>query len=216
MRRASGPGTVDSQNPSDSMPPPMTDDLTGILRRAAEGDPEAEDRFVRAVYDELTSVAEREVRKRHGARYGDLTLEPTALVHDTLLKLLADPLHWENRRHFFAYATTVLVRVLQDYQRARRRQKRGGHLVRLTLTGIGRAGAEPSVEPSDLPQVLEELESLDPRKAEVVRLRVFWGLDMAEIAATIEVSLRTVERDWTFARHWLADRLGEERGAVRA
>lgn len=182
-------------------------DVTVLLRRAAEGDSAATDDLVAAVYARLEQVAKQQMRARHGLRNGDLTLEPRALVHDTLLKLLNTPQGYANRRHFYSFATKVMIRVLQDYQRARRAKKRGGHLVRVTLSHVGRVGEDPEVGVDELPPILAKLEKHDTRKAEVVRMRVFWGLEMQEIAHVLGASIATVERDWRFARHWLAARL---------
>ncbi len=182
-------------------------DITVLLRRAAAGDSTATDDLLAAVYARLEQVAKQQMRAQHGPMRGDLTLEPQALVHDTLLKLLNAPRDFANRRHFYSFATKVMIRVLQDYQRARRAKKRGGHLVRVTLSHVGSVGSDPEIEVDELPPILAKLEKHDQRKAEVVRLRVFWGLEMPEIAQVLGASLSTVERDWRFARHWLAARL---------
>lgn len=198
----------DSDAPSPSAPVDEADgDLTRILHDAADGDEAATDQLVAATYRRLQQIAEQQMRQRHGAQLAGLTLEPQALVHDTLMKLIATPRDYANRRHFYSFASRVMLRVLQDYQRARRAQKRGGHLIRVTLSNMGPAGHEPSAGAEELPPVLAELEGLDPRKAEVVKLRALWGLEMAEIAEIVGVSLPTVERDWRFARHWVAARL---------
>jgi RNA polymerase sigma factor (TIGR02999 family) len=99
-----------------------------------------------------------------------------------------------------------MVRALIDYHRQRTAQKRGGDLVRVTLTRIGDAGA-PSVDVEKLPPLLEELHALDERKAEIVQLRVFWGMTIGEVAEVMEISASTVDRDWRFAQRWLANRL---------
>lgn len=194
--------------------------ITELLRRAAAGERGLDDQLARAVVDELERIAERQMSARHGPARPGLTLEPRMLAHDALLKLLESPRDFENRRHFFAYATQVMVRALIDYQRARSAKKRGGDRVRLTLSGLDEQG-QGTVEIEEIPAVLKELEALDPRKAEVVQLRVFWGLSMREIARVVDLSVPTAERDWRFARRWLAARLGggderrsEERGAA--
>jgi RNA polymerase sigma factor (TIGR02999 family) len=129
------------------------------------------------------------------------------LAHDALLKILDRPLEFENRRHFFGYATRVMARALIDYQRRRNAQKRGGPQLKVTLAEIAEEGV---FDADDVPAALEELEALDPRKAELVGLRVFWGASMSEIADLLEISESTAERDWRFARRWLATRLSEE------
>lgn len=182
-------------------------DITQLFLAASEGDQAAFDEVVARVYDELVAMAERQMRQRFG-RLDGLTLEPTALVNETLLKLLGNRPSFANRRHFFSFATQVMKRALVDYQRSRVRAKRGGGLVRVTLTDIeGRLPGPPEANPTDVIEALGHLETLDARKGEVANLRVFWGLEMPEIAATLDVSLSTVERDWRFSRAWLAREL---------
>ena len=192
-------------------PPPQssdqTGDLTQLLRRAANGDTQAGGALAEAVYGRLEQVAEQKMRGQRTPHRGDLTLDPAGLVNDTLMKLLQSPRDFDNRRHFYAFATQVMVRVLQDYQRARRAQKRGGHLFRVTLTRLEANQKAPTMDVEELPPILDELEAFDQRKAEVVRLRVFFGLEMTEIAEMLSVSLPTVERDWRFSRNWLATRM---------
>lgn len=184
----------------------MSSDITELLRRATAGEEGVFDQVVARVYGELEQFAERHMRRSFGRNLAGLTLEPRALVNETFLKLLRRPRDFANRRHFFAFANRVLLRVLVDYQRARSAEKRGGELLRVTLAEV------PELEPApaDLSFVLEELERLDERKAEVVKLRIFWGLEMDEIATTLEISLRTVERDWRFCRSWLKSKLETE------
>jgi RNA polymerase sigma factor (TIGR02999 family) len=182
-------------------------DITVLLERAAEGDEQAHDALVRRVYGDLEKVAARRLYARFGEDAQALTIEPAALVNETFLKLLQQPRHYENRRHFFAYATRVMLRTLADYQRARSAAKRGGNLVRVTLNnaGVAETPLEPRAE--SISACLEELEKLDPRKAEVVVLKVFWGMEVVEIAETLSVSVRTVAREWRFSRNWLRTRL---------
>jgi RNA polymerase sigma factor (TIGR02999 family) len=139
-----------------------------------------------------------------------LTLEPAALVNETFLKLLQQPTRFHNRRHLLGFASTVMLRVLVDYRRERGAKKRGGDALRVTLSGISAdaLGGGDEVDALDFQRALERLEGLDPRKAEIVKLRLFWGYEMTEIASLVEVSLATVERDWRFARTWLAAALG--------
>ena len=136
-----------------------------------------------------------------------MTLESAALVNETFLKLLEQRKGFRNRAHFFAVANRIMNRVLLDYHRSRKADKRGGKLMRITLTGVHPASADPATEVPDLLAALDRLQELDPRKADVVRLRGLWGLEMPEIAETLGVSLTTVERDWRFARLWITEAL---------
>jgi len=177
--------------------------ITRLFQSAAGGDQTAFEQVVKLVYDELERMAGRELRHRFGGLDG-ITLEPDALVNETLLKLLPDPPQFANRRHFFAFASKVMRRALIDYQRTRGRKKRGGDALRLTFADLGAvASPPPETDAGRICEVLDHLEELDPRKSEVVQLKIFWGMEMAEIARILGVSLATVERDWSFSRAWL-------------
>jgi len=183
--------------------------ITQLLAEAARGNQAADSRLISAVVHRLEQIAGREMAACNNGRVDGLTMEPRMLAHDALIKILERPLEFENRRHFFAYATSVMARAMIDYQRRRQAQKRGGDQLRVTLTDVS---GEADFDLADVPKVLQELEALDARKAELVGLRVFWGASMAEIAEILEVSESTVERDWRFARRWLAARLAESGG----
>jgi RNA polymerase sigma factor (TIGR02999 family) len=178
--------------------------ITELVSGLAAGETGVEDRLAEAVVGELEVIARREMARHNSGHLDGLTLEPRILAHDALLKILSLPVPFENRRHLFAYATRIIVRAMIDYQRSRRVQRRGGHLVRVTLAGVGE---DSGVAIDRIPEVLDELEALDARKAEVVKLRVFWGATVQQIAEVLEVSPSSVERDWRFARRWLAARL---------
>ncbi|MEM9594210.1 MAG: ECF-type sigma factor [Acidobacteriota bacterium] len=181
---------------------PITQHLEGVAR----GNSESADLLAAAVLDELRTIARRELSARGDRPIQAITLEPGMLASDALMKIFERRPAFENRRHFFAYATQIIVRALIDYQRLRRTQKRGGDLVRVTLSGLTQdPGAGVDVE--TLPPVLSRLGELDPRKAEIVQLRVFWGMTVPEIADLLETSRSTVDREWRFARRWLATQL---------
>ncbi len=187
----------------------MDADITQLLQEAASGEAGAFDAVVERVYGELERIAARQMRAQFGAGLAGVTLEPAALVNETFLKLLHQPQDFANRRHFFAFANRAMQRALIDYHRARSAAKRGGGQIRVTLTGLAEGNGDASASVLDVDAVLAELEQLDLRKAEVVRLRVFWGMEMTEIADVVDVSLATVERDWRFARNWMATALAE-------
>jgi RNA polymerase sigma factor (TIGR02999 family) len=182
-------------------------EITRLFESAARGDDTAFEQVVERVFAELEKLARRQMRDRFGGLEG-LTLEPKAIVNETLMKLLPRPPRFVNRRHFFAFASKVMRRVLLDYQKARGRARRGGAALRVTLSDLGAAASTPPETGAvQVGEVLDHLEELDSRKCEVVQLKVFWGLEMSEIAETLEVSLSTVERDWRFSRAWLAREL---------
>ncbi len=190
--------------------------VTELLRAAAGGDATAHERVVEWAYAELEKLAAARLRRRY--RGGTPTLEPAALVNETFLRMLPDELDFQNRRHLLAFAGTVMLRVLVDYQRERGAKKRGGDVVKVTLTGLGHARSSSGVDMLDFQNALDRLQEMDSRKAEVVRLRLLWGCEMSEVAELLQTSLSTVERDWRFARSWLADALetGRDRAASDA
>jgi len=143
---------------------------------------------------------------------GAMTLEPGVLADDALLKILSNSSSFENRRMFFAYATRIMVRELLNHLRQRRAQKRGGDWVRVTLTSAKEGEPGLAVDVEQMPEVLDELRELDARKADVVELKVFWGMTVPEIAETLEVSASTVDREWRFAQRWLARELRHKVG----
>jgi RNA polymerase sigma factor (TIGR02999 family) len=189
------------------------DDITLLLEDAHAGRPGAMDRLMDAVYADLQRVAERHMAERFGRDLPGVTLEPAALVNESFMKLIRQRKRFDNRGQFFAIATRIMLRVLVDYQRRRLAQRRGGGLQRVTLSladpaEAAKAGASPEPSPeidvTALVTALDRLEALDVRKADVVKLRVVWGLEMKEVAHSLDVSLATVERDWAFAKAWLA------------
>lgn len=140
------------------------------------------------------------------------TLQPTALVHEAYLRLLrSGKLRWENRGHFFAAAAEAMRRILVERARRVRRLKRGGHLERVTYKETLIAAPERFEKLIALDQALVRLEQLHPRKAEVVKLRYFAGLNLEETAAALGIALATAKRDWCFARAWIACEMEEPR-----
>lgn len=179
-----------------------------LLQRADAGEPGAMDALMEAVYLDLERIAAGKMRQQFGPDLAGVTLEPAALVNETFLKLVDQSYRFANRRHYFALATQVMLRVLLDYHRRRGASKRGGDQVRLTLTGLGEeSGGGADVEVQDIADAIAKLEALDATRAEVVKLKVIWGFTTAEIAKTLELSTATVERYWRFARAWLAGEL---------
>jgi RNA polymerase sigma factor (TIGR02999 family) len=160
----------------------------------------ARDELVVHVYDELRRLAASYLRRERA----DHTLQPTALVHEAYMRLAAqEGVDWRNREHFIGVAAEMMRRVLVDHARRHRRDKRGGGL-RLPLTeadGFSEGEAEDMVA---LDEALRRLARRHPQKSRVVELRFFGGLSIEETARILEVSDSTVERDWKFARAWLA------------
>jgi len=180
--------------------------VTELLEAVRSGRPKALDELMELVYDDLRQVAAGHLRRQEGSARARVTLQPTMLVNESFLRLVDQHQGFENRAHFFAVASQLILRVLVDHQRRRAAQKRGGDRERITL--CLEAGADPEasegLELVALSVALERLERLDARKAEVVRLRSLGGLTAEETAHEIGVSLPTVERDWAFSRVWLS------------
>ena len=181
-------------------------DITRWLVRWQDGDEQAFEQLLPRVYRELRALAVRQFQ----AEGSDHTLQPTALVHEAYLKLLGqDPGRVENRVHFFALAAKVMRQVLVDHARRKAASKRAGDQLRVTLTNAldaSRSGADP-VDAIDLHDALQRLAEIQPRAAQVVELRYFGGLTLAQTAEIVGVTEKTVTRDWNTARLWLLDRL---------
>jgi RNA polymerase sigma factor (TIGR02999 family) len=190
----------------------MTDArITRLLQQAEEGRAGALDELVTTLYRDLHGVADRVLKERYGAGFPGATLEPAALVNEAYLGLLRQRSGYQNRAHFIAIASRVMLRVLADYERGKGRQKRGGQQVRVTLTGAAaELAAADSTTMEEFAAALERLEALDPRAAEVARLHFLWGRSLEDVAALLGLSTRTIERDARFARAWLAEALAEE------
>jgi len=196
--------------------------ITTLLQEVDAGREGAMDELMAVVYADLERVAQGQLRDRFGAGMQRLTLEPAGLVNESFLRLLKQRRGFENRGQFFAIATRIMLRVLLDYCRQRAAEKRGGDMQRLTITFDDRAAAGDlvrqtgEIELEALTGALDALESLDPRKADVVRMKVVWGMPHEAIAEALEISIPTVERDWRFARAWLADAVaGDEHVGAR-
>ena len=178
--------------------PPL--EMTELLNLAAGGDKRAEEALLPLIYGELRRIAAHHLR---GER-PDHTLQSTALVHEAYLRLIGfTDLEWKSRTHFFGVAAAIMRRVLVDYARQRRAEKRGGGQAPLQLEqGLAVSGEQCALI-DELDAALQRLERFHPRQAKVVELRFFSGMKEEEIAGLLAVSVRTVRRDWTIARAWI-------------
>jgi RNA polymerase sigma factor (TIGR02999 family) len=183
-------------------------DVTHILQAIDRGEPQAAEQLLPLVYDELRRLA----RARMGYERAGQTLQATALVHEAYLRLVHNQSahDWQNRRHFFAAAAEAMRRILIEKARRRDRLRHGGGRDRVELDEADLAIEEPHEDLLALDEALQELERTDPRKAELVKLRYFAGLDEAEAAAALGISRPTASRWWTFAKAWLFDRIGTD------
>ena len=182
-------------------------DVTRLLDAAASGDRQAAADLLPVVYDELRKLA----AGRMAAEAPGHTLDATALVHEAYLRLVgpSDGDRWDNRGHFFAAAAEAMRRVLVDRARDKGRQKRGGGRVQRDLSAIpGRADDDPHLLLT-LDDALTRLAAEDPSAAGVAKVHLFAGLSVEEAATALGVSRATAYRNWTYARAWLQDALGE-------
>ena len=186
-------------------------EITRLLASASHGNREAFDELFPVVYDELKAVA----RNRMRSERSDHTLSATALVHEAYLSLVdQDRVEWQGRAHFFSVAAAAMRRILIDYARMKKRNKRGGDAQHVSLESADEHGElisdDHAVELLALDQALERLREFNEEGAEVVLYRLFGGLTHEEIAEVRGVSEVTVRRRWTAARAWLRGQLGVE------
>jgi RNA polymerase sigma factor (TIGR02999 family) len=178
-------------------------EVTALLRSLEHGDHGALDRLIPLVYQELRKVAHAAMR-RNGDHH---TLQTTALVHEAYLRLVDQrSATWADRRRFFYFAAETMRRILVDHARARLALKRGGEYEHLPLDDEITDGWTPPQcdRMLSIDESLTKLASFAPRPSQIVELRFFGGLSETEIAEILQVSTKTVKRDWQFARAWLA------------
>ena len=172
--------------------------ITQWLDRANEGDQQAMDQVIDAVYRELHRIASRVMSGENAGH----TLQTTALVNEAYLKLFGDaPVKARDSHHFFALAARQMRRILVDHARSRNANKRGG--VKVSLDDVYAVSAEPDGSLVAVDDALKELEQVDERAARVVELRFFGGYTEEEVAQILEINIAKVRRDWEFARAWL-------------
>lgn len=178
--------------------------VTELLMRWSHGDKVALAELTPLVYEELRRLAHRQM----GRERPDHILQTTALANEAYLRLVdqKNPL-WQNRAHFFAIAAGAMRRILVSYARSRNCEKRGGGARKMELDEAALVSPEESKEIIDLHEALEQLAALDVRKAKVVELKYFGGLNYQEMAEVLNISPLTVRRDWRFARAWLYTQL---------
>jgi RNA polymerase sigma-70 factor, ECF subfamily len=178
-------------------------EVTLLLRAMQGGDPTASEKLLPLVYNELHRLAESYMRRERPNH----TLQPTALINETYLRLTGDTINWQNRAHFVGVAANIMRRVLVDHARAHKAGIRGGNLQRVEFEEGIAISKERSTEMLLLDDALNKLEEVNPRQAKVVELRYFGGLSVEEIAAILNIGPRSVEREWASARAWLFERI---------
>jgi RNA polymerase sigma factor (TIGR02999 family) len=184
-------------------------EITSLLRAWGSGDEAALGRLAEHVYPELRLMARRHMKNE---RPGN-TLQTTALIHEVYLRLVdVNQVEWQQRAQFFAMAARMMRRILVDAARTRGTHKRGGLALKVNIDETALVAAAPDRTILALDAALTAFAQVAPRQAKVVELRYFGGLTEEEIVAVLEISLRTVRRDWNFAKVWLLRELGHTTG----
>jgi RNA polymerase sigma factor (TIGR02999 family) len=185
---------------------PSKGELTQLLKAWGNGDDKALALLTPVVENELHRMAHRCMAGENPGH----TLQTTALVNEVYLRLVdVHAVNWQDRAHFFAISARMMRRILTDFARSRRYQKRGGGAVQVTLDEALVVAPERQADIMALDQVLTQFAALYPRQSQVVELRFYGGLDVQEVAEALKISPETVKRDWRFAKSWLLRALSE-------
>ena len=189
---------------------PVDSGVDEILKAVSDGDGDSTEQLMSLVYDELHRIASGKMRQEGAAT----TLQPTALVHEAWLRLMGpgaeSSQQWNSRGHFFSAAAEAMRRILVEAARRRRAQKRGGGLARIELDESAIGGQNTDDDVLAVHEILDQLESTDPRAAEIAKLRFFVGLSMSETAEAMNISVRSAQDIWRYARAWLRHELRPE------
>ena len=178
---------------------PSPKEVTRLLVDWGNGDQAALDELIPLVYDELRRLAGRYMRRESQGH----TLQTSALVNEAYLRLIDQKsVQWQNRAHFFGVAAQLMRRILVDHARSRSRVKRGGGAQMVSLAGQAVVSKE-AAEVIALDDALKNLAEMDPRKSQIVEMKFFGGLTNEEVAEVLNVTSRTIEREWRKARAWL-------------
>ncbi|SRR6266496_996180 len=182
--------------------------VTELLVQWSHGDNAALAELTPLVYEELRRIAHHHLSRQRP----DHTLQTTALVNEAYLRL-ADQTspQWQNRAHFFAVAARAMRQILVSYARTQQAQKRGSGTLKVELEEAALISPEQSKDIVELHEALEQLSALDSRKAQIVELKYFGGLNYDEIAEVLKISRITVRRDWEFAKLWLYTELRSDK-----
>jgi|SRR6478672_5728774 len=187
--------------------PQTAENVTQLLIGWSKGDKEALDQLLPIVYDELRRQAARYLRRE---RVGH-TLQTTALIHEAYLRLVDQKsVQWQNRAQFFGIAAQLMRRILVDHARTRKRVKRGGSDIRVSLNDANLKSQSQDLDVVALDEALERLAQIDAQQGRIVELRFFSGLTVEETAEVLAISPATVKRDWSMAKAWLHRELSGE------
>src|SRR5690349_10340664 len=184
------------------------DNITELLVGYGRGDKEALDQLMPVVYEELRRQAARYLRREQPGH----TLQTTALIHEAYVRLVDQRnVQWQNRAHFFGIAAQLMRRILVDYARTKKRVKRGGSDIKVSLADADVAVKGQDLDVVALDEALQRLAQIDEQQSRVVELRYFSGLTVEETAEVMGISKATVKRDWSVARAWLYRELSDDK-----
>ena len=182
-------------------------DVTHILHAIEHGDARAADELLPLVYEELRKLAAYRMSNEAPGQ----TLQATALVHEAWLRMVDDGSRkWQNRAHFFGAAAEAMRRILIENARRKSRLKRGGGQMRLDVDELDLAAASPDDRVLLIDEALEQFKAEDPERAKIVMLKFFGGLTNQEVAESLDVTERTVERQWAYAKAWLYETIKKQ------
>lgn len=183
-------------------------DVTKILDAIEQGDTGAAERLLPLVYEELRCLATQKMAQENPGH----TLQATALVHEAYIRLVGSNIgSWANRAHFFAAAAEAMRRILIDNARRKQRIKRGADRRRIDINDVDIVVETPSIDLIALDEALSRLVEEDPEVAELVKMRFFAGLTLDQVAAILQISRRTADRNWAYAKAWLYQHITEAR-----
>ena len=185
----------------------VASDITHVLQALRRGDGQAAEELLPLVYDELRRLAARRLAQESANQ----TLQATALLHEAWLRLVGSgDRTWQNRAHFFGSAAEAMRRILVENARRKARLKRGGGLVRLNVEDLDLTATAPDEKVLLVNEALQKFEAEDPAKARIVVMKFFGGLTNQEVAESLGVTERTVERQWAYARVWLFQSIADQ------
>ena len=181
-------------------------EVTQLLSAWNRGDEKALSSLIPLVYHELQRMARRHFRREPQGH----TLQPSDLINEAFLRLVNQHVQWQNRAHFFGVASEAMRRVLVNHAKRKKRIKRGGGDIRVSLSEAANLAKPRVLDVLALDDALEELASIDPRQCRIVELRYFGGLTIEQTAEVLQVCAATVKNEWTLARAWLYRQLSEK------
>jgi RNA polymerase sigma factor (TIGR02999 family) len=182
-------------------------DITLILEDISRGEPQASEKLLPLVYNELRNLATARMLRESSGH----TLQPTALVHEAWLRMVGDGSQsWKNRAYFFAAAAEAMRRILVEHARRKSRFKHGGGLQRLNIDEMELAQVAPDEKILLVDDALNQLERIHPERARIVVLKYFGGMTNKQVAETLSIGERSVDRHWVCAKTWLYQKLSEQ------